>query len=42
MLSRDLAGADTYVAVRPGRPILEDAPVVDGEELLFLSAASGG
>ncbi len=36
------AEVDTYVAVRAGKPIPEDAPVVDGEELLLLSAASGG
>lgn len=36
------AEVDTYVAVRAGRPIPEDATVIDGEELLLLSAASGG
>ncbi len=36
------AEVDTYVAVRSGTPIPEDSVVVDGEELLLLSAASGG
>ncbi|MGB0653281.1 MAG: MoaD/ThiS family protein [Thermoplasmatota archaeon] len=33
---------DVIVVVRAGVPIAEDSPVVDGEELLLLSAASGG
>ena len=36
------AAVDTYVAVRGGTPIPEDAPLIDGEEILLLSAASGG
>lgn len=33
---------DIIVAVRGGTPIPEDESLVDGEEILLLSAASGG
>lgn len=33
---------DVTVCIRDGRPIAEDAPLVDGETLTLLSAASGG
>ncbi len=36
------APVDVFVAVRAGQPISEMEPLVDGEELLLLSAASGG
>lgn len=34
--------ADVVLVVRDGTPIPESTPLVDGEELLLLSAASGG
>lgn len=33
---------DVTVCIRDGRPIPEDAPLVEGETLTLLSAASGG
>jgi sulfur carrier protein ThiS len=36
------AAVDTYVACRGGKPLPEDAPLADGDELLLISAASGG
>ncbi len=33
---------DGTVAVRAGRPVPEDAPLVDGDEIVLLSSFSGG
>lgn len=42
-LMRALAApVDGHLAVRGPDPLPEDAPLVDGEELLLLSAYSGG
>ncbi len=44
---RDLVRAvgeheDVVVAVRDRMPVAEDTPLVDGEQITLLSAASGG
>lgn len=36
------APVDVFVAVRQGQPISEMETLVDGEDILLLSAASGG